>query len=44
MNMVLTTPSGTYEVTDSRFPLIRLVIAVLWHRTEHLLRGDGWVD
>jgi hypothetical protein len=44
MRMTLTVPSGTYEVTDSRFPLIRLLFAVMWHRTEHLLHGDGWID
>jgi hypothetical protein len=42
--LVLTVPAGTYEVTGSRFPLLRLVFEVVKHRTEHLLLGQGWVD
>lgn len=36
--------AGLYEVTGSRFPLARLILLVVKHRTWHLLRGEGWVD
>lgn len=41
---VLQVEAGTYEVTGSRFPFVRLAILVLRHRTWHLLRGEGWID
>jgi len=37
-------PEGSYEVTGSRLPLLRLVLLVLTHRTRHWLRGEGWRD
>lgn len=42
--VVLNVQSGTYEVTGSRYPLLRLAVEVLKHRTWHFLRGEGFRD
>ena len=42
--VVLQLDAGTYEVTGSRFPLLRLALLVLKNRTWHLVRGEGWTD
>ncbi len=42
--VVLQVPSGTYEVTGSRFPLLRLGVEILKHRAWHWLRGEGFRD
>lgn len=42
--VVLQVPAGTYEVTGSRFPLVRLAVEVLKHRAWHFLRGEGFRD
>lgn len=43
-DFVLKVPEGTYEVTGSRYPLLRLVVEVMKHRTWHFLRGEGFRD
>jgi len=40
----LVVPSGTYEVTGYRYPLLWLVVEVVKHRTWHWLRGEGFHD
>ncbi len=42
--VVLKVPTGSYEVTDRRFPLLALLLEVLKHRTWHFLRGEGFRD
>ena len=42
--VVLQVSAGTYEVSGSRFPLVRLVVEVLRHRAWHWLRGQGFRD
>lgn len=42
--VVLQVPAGTYEVTGSRFPIIRLAVEVLKHRSWHFIRGEGFRD
>jgi hypothetical protein len=42
--VVLQCEAGTYEVTGSRFPMLRLALLMLRHRSWHLMRGEGWVD
>ena len=41
---ILLVPEGSYTVSDSRFPLLRLTLLILQHRFNHWRRGDGWVD
>lgn len=41
---VLNVPAGTYEVEGSRYPLLRLVVEVVKHRTWHWVRGEGFRD
>ena len=42
--VILQVSTGTYEVTGSKYPLVRLVVEVLRHRTWHLLQGHGFRD
>lgn len=37
-------PEGHYEVTGSRFPLLRLTWEVLKHRSWHWFKGHGFRD
>jgi hypothetical protein len=41
---VLYVPDGSYEITGYRYPLLRLAVEVLKHRTWHWLRGEGFRD
>jgi hypothetical protein len=42
--VVLHIGEGSYEVTGSRYPLLRLAVEVLKHRTWHWMRGEGFRD
>ena len=41
---VLNVPAGSYEIEGSRYPLLRLVVEVLKHRSRHWIRGKGFRD
>ena len=42
--MKLIVEAGSYEVTGSRYPLLRLVLEVVKHRAWHWLSGQGFRD
>ena len=42
--MRLIVDDGHYDVTGSRWPLLRLLWVVTKHRAWHWWRGEGWRD